>query len=87
MDFRMAVEIVLGNYQVDDSLSMMAMPSLLGSNSKLDRQKHRYLIFADVNKTKPLPEVFGGCLLEVIIHSESQDQNDKGQSRRTRGSV
>jgi len=80
----MPVENAVGNYQVDNFFSMMVKPSLLGSSYNLDRLKHLYLVPWDVNKTRQLPEAFGGRLLEVITLSESRDQDDKDQSRRTK---
>ena len=80
----MPVENAVGYDQVDNFFSMMVKPSLLGSSYNLDRLKHLYLVSWDVNKTRHLPEAFGGRLLEVITLSESRDQDDKDQSRRTK---
>jgi hypothetical protein len=87
MDLRMLVENAVGKYQLVDFLLVMAKPSLLGPSFHLDRLKHRYLIPKDVNKTKQLPEAFGRRLFEVIHLSESQDQDDKNRSRRTKTAI
>jgi hypothetical protein len=82
----MPVENAVGNCQVDDFPFVMAKPLLLGPSSNLDDLKHCYLISWDVNKARQLPKAFDGRLLEVIILSESPDQDDKDQSHRNKDS-